>query len=136
MDRKDIRSIDIVKIDPRGNVSELKDVNDKGRRRYSKSGQTLRMKAMVAAESGSRIKAEKVIIFTSYDMGKRQTKTYESRIQRYMNKEDVDNIKIKSSKGVTGTGIIMIFLGIISTISSIILGVFKDETKKKLKKSS
>jgi len=90
---------------------------------------------MVAPEPDSRIKAEKVFIFSSFDMG-RQSKTYYNRIKRYIDKEGNENIKISSSKGVTGTGIVMIFLGIISTICSALLGVFKDETKKKLKKSS
>jgi hypothetical protein len=50
-------------------------------------------------------------------------------------KEGNEKIKISSSKGVTGTGIIMIFLGIISLVTSCIVGVFKDETKKKAKKA-
>jgi hypothetical protein len=135
MDRKDIRSIDLVRIDRKGTISEIQEDDNKGRRKYARLGQTLRLKAMVAPEPDSRIKAEKVFIFSSFDMG-RQSKTYYNRIKRYIDKEGNEKIKISSSKGVTGTGIVMIFLGIISTICSALLGVFKDETKKKLKKSS
>ena len=136
IDRKDIRSIDIVRIDKKGIVTEDQNIDDRGRRKYARLGQTLRMKAMVAAESGSRIKAEKLLLFTSYDLGKRNTKTYLNRIKRYIDKEGSEKINVSSSKGVTGTGIVMIFLGIISLIFSALFGVFKDETKKKLRKAA
>jgi len=135
MNKSDIREVDIVRIDKKGIITDVKESDDRGRRKYAKLGQTLRLKAMVPATSGSRISAEKVFIFTSYDMGKRHTRTYLSRIQRWKDNQGSEKISVSSSKGVTGTGIIMIFLGIISLVTSCIVGVFKDETKKKAKKA-
>lgn len=135
MNKNDIREVDIVRIDKKGIITDVKEVDDRGRRKYAKLGQTLRLKAMIPATSGSRISAEKVFIFSSYDLGRRHSKTYLTRIQRWKDNQGSDKISVSSSKGVTGTGIIMIFLGIISLVTSLILGVFKDETKKKIKKA-
>jgi hypothetical protein len=138
-DRSDFKEVQSIKIDSTGAYVDSSLKKSKKERLSS----TLRFRFMHASEEigednkiiKSKMKAERIKIFGSNDIGRRLTKSHLERAKKYIEKKN-DKLSISSGKGVTVIGILSIFFGIISLIASSFLGQFSDPTPRRLKKSA
>jgi hypothetical protein len=110
-------------------------VNEKKRRNRRRGGYTLQFEFQIAPEAGSRIKVIHKIPFTMHDLGRKKAKSHEETITKYKNGE-INEVDITAVKRVTLVGMLAILAGFFSTVMSIALGIWKDPTPKRLKKTT
>jgi hypothetical protein len=118
-----------------GEGGQLFLVEEKVSRKRGFTKLTLRFQIKIPAEEGSRLKVEKPIQISHYDMGRRNARISYTNALKYL-KQETNELKITASKSVTTAGVLSLTFGLISLIFSCAFGQFSDQTPKRLKKAA
>lgn len=86
-------------------------------------------------EEGSRLKIEKLLLFSKEDMGRRVSRSTHQAINKYITREK-DSAQARSGCSVTVVGILISILGLVSSILSCVFGQWSDPEPRHRKKSS
>lgn len=130
--RNELVGAEIARIDGT-NVIRNEDVSKAKRGRL---GYTVIIKYKEASEGVSRMKTTKKQDFCPYDLGRREAKSLESKINTGARRDSTEKIKAYATKRITAVGVLMIFFGLISTVFSVIFGVWSEVNPRQLKKKS
>jgi hypothetical protein len=108
-----------------------------GRRRRSRSkyGYSIQFEFKHKSDPDSRVKSNRKILLTPFDLGRRSSRSYARQLREYMAFES-DSMNLTSSNYVSALGILLIFLGSIGLIICIVVGTWSDPTPKRVKKRS
>jgi len=134
IDRVDLRRVEMVRIDSNGTVVEVGEGNRRSSA-YNKNGYSCQLSYNKPAEEGSRIKVEKTLLISPRDMGRRVAKSCSTKVYAYIDKKK-DKVDFSYSRTVTVVGILMIILGVASSVLSCVLGQWSDPEPRRVKKAS
>jgi len=109
---------------------------DVSKAKRGRLGYTVIFKYKEASEGLSRMKTTKKQDFCPYDLGRREAKNLEAKINAGARRDSTEKIKAYASKRITAVGILLMFFGLISTVFSIIFGVWSEVNPRQLKKKS
>eukprot|EP01036_Dinobryon_divergens_P031282 gene31282-40652_t len=124
--RSDFLHADIVRIDSKGEVVDNEAMKLSNKRAGS-FGYSVRLKARLPVEPESKIRAEKSLILSPHDMGRRQARSCSSRLQSYLTRASESVNKTGDSRSVTFAGLMSCFFGLISLVTACIFGQWADK---------
>jgi hypothetical protein len=131
--RNELVGAEIARVEGK-NVIRAEDVSKTKRGRL---GHTVIFKYKEPSEGISRMKTTKKQDFSPFDMGRREAKNLESKINGGTKRDSqTEKVKAYTSKSITVTGVLMIVFGFISLVFAAIFGVWAEANPRQLKKKS
>jgi hypothetical protein len=131
--RNELVGAEIARVDGES-VIRAEDVSKAKRGRL---GYTILFKYKEPSEGISRMKTTKKQDFSPYDMGRREAKNLEAKINSGVKREkQSEPVYASTSKNITVIGVLMIFFGFLSTLFAAIFGVWSEVNPRQLKKKS
>ena len=110
---------------------------DMAKQKSGKFGYTVSIKYKEQAEGISRMKTTKKLTFTPHDLGRREAKSLETKVNNALKKDKrTDNVSVVNSKSITVIGLLSIIFGIFSLIFASLFGVWAEASPRQLKKKS
>eukprot|EP01038_Epipyxis_sp_PR26KG_P006335 gene6335-8722_t len=129
--RRDFLQAIPIRIDHQGNLIEVEKMKKKRSHIY---GHSVHLKLRLPTQEINNMKLEQFIVFSPHNMGRVQARKKSMVIQDYIEK-DTDAINITHGSSITTIGILMIFLGFVSSIAACLFGQFADRPKRSKKSS-
>ena len=146
--KSDLLDADMARVNDNG---EYLDAEQMRKQKSNRAGYTIRFKARLPVEEGSRIKSEQALLFAPVDMSRRVARNGVTSITKYIhatasldsdknsdsNYNRFKTINVHHGKTITAIGAITAFLSIVSMVAAFSFGTWSEETRRvRLKKAS
>lgn len=129
--KSDLIDADVVRVDENGMYADSDRMKDK-KARY---GYSVRLKARLPLEDGSKMKTEKAFMFAPYDLGRRVSKSAVTNIRAFRDNRN-EAFNYTRGKSITALGIVCVFTGLVSLLLSCLFGQWMEISPRRMKKAS
>lgn len=152
--RYDFVDAESVRINYQGEFVDSQTVQ---KNRNIRFGHSVRLRLRIPAEPGSKIKIERLLVLSPYDMvsfhpivvfaiffnsirsthtkGRRSSRSAHSRLQSYLSRTK-ESVTVNASMSVTFVGLISAIFGLVSLILSCIFGEWADKPKRRVNRKA
>lgn len=152
--KSDLVDAELVRINDKG---EFMDADQMRKQKLNRAGYSIRFKARLPVEDGSKIKAEKALVFSPTDMGRREARNGVTGITKYIHSDTATSsqpedgskanmwknvgkfktVDVYHGRSFTAVGAISSFLALVSLIAACTFGTWSETSRRnRVKKAS